>query len=520
MKRTLSIGLFQLVIIVTYSIKSYCQISNGSKPKYFNGMEKNIVTHCLYKKEILFEELDIEKIKKIDSLDEIDKIPFEIGVPCKTTISMENAGEWFTLENGAKIWKLEIIVKGAKSINLLYDKFWLADGATLHIYNEQKKHFIGGFTSRNNKGTKEKPGKFATSLVHGDKITLEYYQPENTKENSIISISKVIKGVKYKNQIELSTQANTNASCSYNINCPEGANWQDEKTGVALIFVAGLPRCSGSLIKNVKNDNTLYFLTAKHCLGGLDPETNPDASDWVFYWNYESSNCDNTDNFTSPSTTGATLIAKDPGNSDFALLKLTESPYELSPPIRAYFNGWDRQALIGNQTTVGIHHPNGEFKKIAISDTLGGIGSATIEVFFQQSHLYGGSSGSPLFNSNSRIIGQAWVAGPTTNCSSKQYTRYGIFSASWNTFSSKFKSLKSWLDPDNSNVNFLDGGYCNGRTIINTNYSYNENIINNCELTFQNVQIMNGAKVSAKAPLGTTLNGNFEVQLGSEFEIK
>ncbi len=491
----------------------HCQISNKDKPRYFNGSEKNIKSRNLKCKEIVFDTLSLRELNKEDSLDKSKGIPPRFGIPHEVNINMENSGEWFTLENGDKIWRMEIKAKGAKSINLIYDKFWLPDGASYHIYNEQKKHYIGGFNSRNNKGTLQKPGKFGTGLVFGNKVILEYFQPNYAKENGIISISKIVHGYRYINPTEV--LFGDGGSCTVNVNCPEGANWQNEKTGVAFILVNGIRNCSGSLIKNVRGDGVPYFLTANHCLVGHDAVNLPDVSDWSFYWNYESLGCANGSDFTAPSTSGATVIANN-SSSDFALLRLTESPYDLATPVQAYFNGWDRQNPIGQVT--GIHHPAGDIKKISIASSISTSYSTNLIwcATYSNSILYGGSSGSPLFNSNKRIIGQAWYAAGY-DCTS-QTSGYGKFSSSWNLGSEPRRRLKDWLDPDNTDVNFLNGSYCN-RNIANTTYSTNQNI-NACEVTFQNIQIVNGAKVVVDVKQGATLNGDFEVQLGSEFEIK
>jgi hypothetical protein len=64
-------------------------------------------------------------------------------------------GTWHTFQNGDKLCQLSIACPSALSIDLVYDKFWLA---------------IGAFTSRNNKGNNDNVDGFATELVFGDTI--------------------------------------------------------------------------------------------------------------------------------------------------------------------------------------------------------------------------------------------------------------------------------------------------------------------------------------------------------------
>jgi hypothetical protein len=279
--------------------------------------------------------------------------------------NLNNSGKWTTLSNGDKIWQMEIYCKNALSINLLYDKFWIPEGAKFFVYSSNKKHSIGAFTSINNKGTKDKLKKFATGLVYGNKITLEYYLPEGVKEQGVISISHVVHGYRYINIPEFFDGGfGTSGDCQVNINCSEGKYWQKEKNAVALILVDGNRWCSGSLINTTANDNSPYFLTADHCLTdmGVDAIKYPYADDFTFYWHYEMPTCSNS-NSEPPikSTTGAKVIANN-SSTDFGLLYLTEDPRNVSG-ITPYYLGWDRSGNAGTGG-VGIHHPNGDVKKI------------------------------------------------------------------------------------------------------------------------------------------------------------
>ena len=59
-------------------------------------------------------------------------------------------------------------------------------GGKFFIYTTDRKHSIGAFTSVNNKGDGRNVQGFATGLLYGDEITLEYYQPEQISEQEII----------------------------------------------------------------------------------------------------------------------------------------------------------------------------------------------------------------------------------------------------------------------------------------------------------------------------------------------
>jgi hypothetical protein len=75
----------------------------------------------------------------------------------------------------------------------------------------------------------------------------------------------------------------------------------------------------------------------------------------------------------------------------------------------------------------------------------------------------GGSSGSPIFDNNKRIVGQL-TGGSGGDCGNGT-DYYGKFSKSWNNSGSSSGNLKAWLDPGNTSVNTLNGTY-DGASIV------------------------------------------------------
>ncbi|WP_347373590.1 trypsin-like peptidase domain-containing protein [Aequorivita sp. Q41] len=408
--------------------------------------------------------LNLSTIASEDIMDEQNGLPPRFGVPVDVNYNLTNSGIWTILPNNDRIWRLKVTCSEAVSINLLYDQFWLPEGAKLHLYTQDKTQMLGAFTSENNRGTNNNPSKFTTGLLFDESIILELYEPKNVENLSVLSIDKVVQG--YIELSQLASAANgygDSGPCQVNVNCIEGQNWQDEKKGVAMILVNGSRVCTGSLVNNTEADFKPYFLTANHCIGSLDANGNTDASHYSFYWNYESNSCNNSFNYVPNATSGATLKANNP-YSDFALFELTESP--LNSNIDVYFNGWDRTITPG-QTGAGIHHPRGDFKKISTHYMVPTQGqnpnpNASWRINWiatQNGHSVTepGSSGSPLFSYNHRIIGQLW-GGNTEFCNNPgdAHSDYGKFNYSW-VGNSPQRRLKDWLDPNNINPLFVDG---------------------------------------------------------------
>jgi len=212
--------------------------------------------------------LDMEKVREEDENDDRDGVPPRFGYPHNVNFNLTNSGAWTSLPNGDRIWQLSIHCPDALSVNLLYDQFWLPDGAKLFLYTSDREHTIGAFTSRNNKGTISDVQGFGTGLLYGETITLAYYLPKGVDEEGIISIAGVVHGYQYINLPEDSSRSlGSSGNCQVNVNCSEGASWQQEKNSVAMILVNGNRYCTGSLINTTCNDDRPLLLTADHCLG-------------------------------------------------------------------------------------------------------------------------------------------------------------------------------------------------------------------------------------------------------------
>ncbi len=519
------------ILLIKLSIASYGQINIGGEPYSFANPTARLAIQ-----DMVMPSIDIVLLQEEDEQDAQDGLPPRFGYPHDVQMDLTSSGTWSTLKGGDRLWRLTITCPGAISVNLLYDQFWLPRGSRFYVYNQSRNHVLGGFTETNNKGTLGKPGKFATGLVYGETVTLEYFEPAEVAGQGIISIDYVVHG--YRNigvlsKFENSERFGSSGNCQVNVNCPEGNNWQDEKTGVALILNNGTRWCTGSLVNNTRQDGTPYFLTADHCLpGGVDAISNPNLGYWSFYWNYESTGCADGSDFIPPSTNGATLVANN-GSSDFALLLLDESPIDLS--LDPYFNGWDRRN-VATSNGVGIHHPAGDIKKIA-THTITPASSSTLapgpaNEYWQVrwsatangfSVTEGGSSGPPLFNANSRIIGQLF-GGSRINCADPPNDPgvYGKIYASWNGSSDSRRRLRDWLDPDNLGVNVLDGVYagCPSDLTIATGISSGTQVFQvSNSITATNI-VSGNANVTYDAGQRVTLAPNFQARAGTTFSAR
>ncbi|MBW8244290.1 T9SS type A sorting domain-containing protein [Muricauda oceani] len=470
--------LFTLAFLFCYSTLSFGQ--DIFKPySDIYKLDDDVEKHS----KVVFFSKTISQTLSDDKLDSRLEYVDRYAVTQTLNYSPSNSGVWTTLKNGAKIWRIKLKSPGAKFLNIVFGKFHIPPGGLIHIYNNDRSEMLGGFTEANNQGDFDSPGSYASGIISDDEVILEYFQSKGVKGEIIIEISEInhgIKAVNIKKELELAKASatdvtnrdpnlNTSGPCQVNINCSEGNNWQNEKQGVAVFF-NGITFCTGSLVNNTSQNGIPYFLTADHCLGNKDAVSNPNASGWIFYWNYEQPGCANSPiQPTLQSTFGATLVANDDNsdnlNTDFGLLRLSESPAQKG--FNTYFNGWDRTQ---NPPAGGvvIHHPRVDVKKIAtytVTPIPSQIGYAPanwdvswIGTTNGYSVVQPGSSGSPLISANKRILG-VLSSSTTTNCTNpqSQIAKFGRFSSMWDNPYSIRRRVRDYLDPTGTNKSYMSG---------------------------------------------------------------
>lgn len=350
------------------------------------------------------------------------KGPFRFGFEHPANLTMDNSGSWSVMPNGDRVWRLMLHCPGALSINLQWSDYVIPAGGRMFIYNEAGL-VRGGFTAQSNPGHTS----FGTAPLAGDRITVEYIEPMQAAGQGRLTISTVVHGYR---SIGMGVKGGAerdfgdSGDCNVNTICPEGDDWRDEIRSVARIMLGG-GLCTGSLLNNCANDSTPYFLTARHCTEG-----NENSGSWVFLFNWESPECDPTENAPMDHTiTGCDKLIEFEG-TDGSFLRLSSVPPEEFEP---YFAGWDKSGAFPD-TVTGIHHPRGDIKKICSS--FGPIGQDNINAGTGPADCWHapqwdigtteqGSSGSALWDQNHRVIGQLY--GGQASCSNNVNDYYGRF---------------------------------------------------------------------------------------------
>lgn len=469
MKKVFSVVLLSIFVIAPF-LKIEAQISYGGKP--FAEVEK------LSQPPVLdFSAPDLLQLHREDSLNNTKQSPYRVAVTIPAICDVMGKAQP-TLRSNGKIWRLQLRAKGAKALSVSFQKFYIPAGGKLFMYDVFLKKKIGAFTSENNRAD----GTMSFEILPGESIILEYFQPNSEVELPQLITSELVyvyRSPGYDPAVTLKDFKDA-GSCEININCTEGQPYSDQKKGVVRILIKSNNNyfwCTGSLMMNTNRDFKPYILTAAHCRENA-PLT--DFSHWIFYFNYESVDCNNP--LTEPvskTMTGSSLVGISGSTidqSDFMLVQLTQ---DIPIDYNAYYFGWNR-ALTSSTGDVCIHHPEGDIKKISfvknspvsVSTYAGSPddNGKYWEVLWRSSTSgYGvtepGSSGSPLINSDRQVIGT--LAGGGSDCKNlTENDYYGKISAHWaSNGSTPTAQLGPWLDPRSSSVSSYVGGYNDNKVV-------------------------------------------------------
>ena len=398
---------------------------------------------------------DVERLRQED----LSRSGFRFAAPIAVSISPENAGEWTTLPNGDRLWRIRLHAPGAKAIAALYDNFYLPPGARLFMYSPDGSQILGAYTDRNN----SKTGRFMTGFISGESAIVEYFEPVYRYGQGRFHIFRLDYAYHSDpNQNEKSvTEINdfgfeASWDCHPNAICPPADTMQQQRRSVCRIIVVveeGSGYCTGTLVNNTRNNGMPYVISGFHCMDGYTPLWDL----WRFDFKYQSASCSNP--ASEPGFQSMLGCDNRAGRreNDFLLLELFQN---IPAGYQAYFAGWDHRPNVPARS-IFMHHPLGDIKKISVDTQVAVVQNTPIQwnntVTTPTQHHFRvrpdigsfqvGSSGAGLFNENRRFVGQ--LHGGFSTCDST-VAYFGRMTLAWNGGGSPITRLRDWLDPDNT----------------------------------------------------------------------
>ena len=321
--------------------------------------------------------------------------PNQIGVNRSVAVSPKTRGQKFVNPDGSQIIVQIIKSPRASGMGVHFRNFELAEGEEVYVYGARDDSIVfGPYTDKGPWGS----GEFWSGTVDGDRVVIEFYKrsDENGQGFEIFEVSHIFPELDLRlrsNQPEV-VNCEVDASCYGDI----------EKNAVGMITFNdnGPAVCTGTLLNNVAQDWTPYFLTANHCV-----DTQAVAQTVEVYWFYQTTSCNSgflrSGVHTGP---GANLLATQSAN-DFALLRLLSNA-----PVGAVFSGWTPAAQSPGTSVFGLHHPESSYLRrssgsiISTNDGCADTGLVSgYGINWTAGSAEHGSSGSGLWNSSHYLVG-------------------------------------------------------------------------------------------------------------------
>ncbi|WP_440222459.1 trypsin-like serine peptidase [Dokdonella sp. MW10] len=375
-------------------------------------------------------------------------------------------GAWQVLDDGTRLWRVDVQVPGATDLHLGFARYALPPGAALWVTGSGG-HYEGPYTA-------DDGAPLWVPMVPGDLASVELRVPASEGGAPDLVLTHVDAGFRDLFKVAKANPTGSGA-CNINVACPLGDPYPDEKRALAYYEFRGSDGlgyiCTGTLLNTVPGNRRNLVLTAAHCMS-----TAAEVASMRVYWNYRSTQCSPTTGWSlAQNQTGATLRATR-ADADFTLVELTQAP---DPAWNVYYAGWDAGG-VAPSSSIGLHHPRGDVAKVTRSANpprttnncinTGGTSANThwLAGPYAQGTTEGGSSGSGLWipagdgsGRGKRLIGM--LSGGTATCSMSAPTQpdtgidcYGKLSAAWDGTSPAVR-LRDWLDPAGTNTRTVAG---------------------------------------------------------------
>ena len=202
-----------------------------------------------------------------------------------------------------------------------------------------------------------------------------------------------------------------NLNCILDATCFNVAAANPAKLAVAKMEWpqgAFLYTCTGGLINDNNPTQSNFFITANHCLN-----KNNVAQNVSFYWRFATATCNSAScpsNNGWPFVTTGASVSGTGRKADWTLLRLNQNP-----PAGSVFLGWTNAPVANTNGAQLYRISNPNFGPQVYSQHNVDTGAGTCSGWPRGERIYsrditgaidGGSSGSPILNSSSQVVGQ------------------------------------------------------------------------------------------------------------------
>lgn len=285
-----------IAVLLLYYIQPICGHS-GYAGRYFPLINTDHSTNSIKTYNIPPpSSADVDSFRNSKPFRFAKSIPVSISFPAKELSPPSK----FTDESHHR-WKIKVFSAGALSLSLIFDAWWIPEGAEVYVYNNQQvccciwlliicllkyqtiKVILGAFTS-----SSKNAHAFKTSPLKGDHLVVECVSPLHVKHLPRIHISRIVYGYKHvsflgsspgQQQQQQESHNNDNSKyqhiftkrkrhqqsgkCNVDLSCDvAGMDWSNEAKSVAVLLTdENQMYCTGVLLNNALHDGRQLLLT-------------------------------------------------------------------------------------------------------------------------------------------------------------------------------------------------------------------------------------------------------------------
>lgn len=371
--------------------------------------------------------------------------------PWALDLDLVRAARWEELPGGGRVGRLRLGLPGALALRVAFARFQLPPGASLFLYDDERAHLLGAYTEL----SPDAGGRLEAPPLPGAFVTLEVHEPADAAVEPELVVAGLWPTLELLGRAPLVAAASSREGergqrgrggtqdseirsppCNVDVACEQGRGWELASRSVVSI-VALNEFCTGVLINNTANDGTPFVLTARHC-GSLNLAT--------FRFDWRRAECgvgDLPPQEERHEVSGSRLVFAGEDH-DFQLVRLPHMPPE---EWGAVYAGWDRSDRAPEHTAC-LHHPGGDLMKISLDEQAPGKRRRHWNIARWETGMTArGSSGAPLFDPQSRVIGT--LEGGDATCKDPRNDSFLRLSRMWS-------QLGPVLDPLETGAEVLD----------------------------------------------------------------
>jgi hypothetical protein len=360
--------------------------------------------------------------------------------------------------DGNLVWTASFSSTGAGALRLYIRQARLPAGSRVYVYGEN-----GEVQGPYDFAAGTRPEGFWTNTIFSDRIFLEAQLPARATPEEIGKAILLVGAVVHLEHPDFAPSATGKATvrpksdaCFIDRSCVSVSEFPNVEQATRAIgqltFVDGGSSyvCSGGLMNTTTGSSVPYLLTANHCFTTQDSATSLEA-----FWQYRTATCNGAypDESLFPRTLGSTLLATGAApSSDFTFVRLAQDP-----PDDSVLLGWTTADVsrAGGMMLYRLSYAGGNpliytKEQVTATPTPERCSDAPQSAFIYSKDVAGGtgggSSGSPLYLEDLRVVGQEFGScgsNPDDNCDAVNN------SALDGQFRVTYPFVQQWLAPGN-----------------------------------------------------------------------